>query len=363
MSKAKKPLKVKNAELVDAQSNNNTIIVLDLYRKHCKNAGIVPDKEIEACFSTSENPNNGKQLIVTDLLTNANFHLKALSRSCLGEDPRYYSMLQTNKEQDASTNDKEQTSVLVRYSGLKEIRIWRTTIGQEGIRAIAQLFDRGGKHINITYLEMLDCGLDEVGARLLGRSFSRGMNNSIITLTLDCNPKLGNVGVSSLCEGIRTNSSILNISLARCNIESKGAKAISHVLKSKLSKLQTLDLTGNNIGGIGLAELSIGLIKNKLLTTLILAENNIASSNLDGAGLRSLAKAIALSNVKSLDISNNPIGEMSSNLLPELGVENKSLSFIKVDPSIPNNFFTALYRSRSADSKSKGKKKKKKKKK
>ena len=50
------------------------------------------------------------------------------------------------------------------------------------------------------------------GAMALGTSLSRHHNLSLLTLKLDFNASLGDEGVINLCKGVRTNSTLKQVS-------------------------------------------------------------------------------------------------------------------------------------------------------
>lgn len=48
------------------------------------------------------------------------------------------------------------------------------------------------------------------------------MNKSLLSLVLDFNGNLGVDGIGALCKGLRTNSSLLKLSLRYCSIDGEG---------------------------------------------------------------------------------------------------------------------------------------------
>jgi hypothetical protein len=70
----------------------------------------------------------------------------------------------------------------------------------------------GGVDVQISYLELLDNNISARGALALGNSLGRHNNLSLLTLKLDYNTTLGDEGVANLCRGLRTNSTLKQVS-------------------------------------------------------------------------------------------------------------------------------------------------------
>lgn len=136
--------------------------------------------------------------------------------------------------------------------------------------------------------------------------------------------------------------------------------ALGGVLSFHRTILQTLDITGNLLGGKGLESLSGGLKLNKSLETILLADNNISSSDANEEGLQAFMLAIKKHPALTcVDFRYNPIGD-NAKLLVEALEKNTQISTFKVDASVPDNLFGLLHRN-SAPKKKAGKSKKKKK--
>ena len=336
--------------------------LLTYYTAHCSAIGININSgtdPIVKALSNLENPNLGKQILIDGNSDRENHpthfssgHCRAFALACLGRP-----VPQQSKE---VLNNRGEPVVIYRI--LKEIRIWRLPIGNNGIEAISDILRLGNDKISLSYLEFLDCEIGDQGAKALGKSLSCGMNRSLRTLNLDSNVTLSCSGAVNLCFGLKSNVHLVNLSLKRCNIGSIGASALGEVLNFPRSNLELLDLTGNRIGGHGLLALCDSMKNNKRLSSLFLADNAIMSTNIDAASLRALCEVGSQqwSNLVSLDLRYNQIGKNARELLPGLGLDNKRLSTFLVDVSLPRELFMVLNRS-STGGKSKAKKKGKKK--
>lgn len=182
------------------------------------------------------------------------------------------------------------------YTGLKELRIWRSDIENEGMMSIAEIIRLGSSSgatsddetasIQLQYLEIAnDFSIQIDGFLALGRSLSCAYSSYLTTLILD-STLLGSIDTSSLsninkyeendptntsnnnnsnlkalCTGLRTNSTIKRLSLRNCFIQGcQGGLILGEMLSFPKTQIQHLDLTGNLLGGLGLYSLCTGQI-------------------------------------------------------------------------------------------------------
>lgn len=264
------------------------------------------------------------------------------------------------------------------FTSLKDLRIRSSNINDCGAIAIATFIRAtveakqgiGGTvqpQGKLQFLDLSDNNIGHQGASHLGRSLEVGMNKTLTTLLLDFNTLLGPEGASALCKGIATNSSLTVLSLKHCNINSTGGEPISAMLAFKKLALTTLDLSGNCLGGAGLAELCKGLEKNESLTTFRLADNNIRQTDDDLAALEAFGQVLLThSKISEIDFDHNHIGSIGGKLLLPGVRENKQITMFKISEiDMDEETYKALFRVSNASKGkgSKGKKKGKKKKK
>lgn len=250
------------------------------------------------------------------------------------------------------------------YKLLKYIRIWRSNVGDDGAAAIAEVLRLGGADVKIAFLELLDDNIGPKGAAALGGALSVGLNLSLLTLNLDYNGTLGTDGVRGLCRGLRTNCTLKQLHLCYVQMTSEAGGAISDLLQNTSSNLTVLTLTGNRLGGAGLAAICHGLLLNKKLEKLGLADNMIEQSEEDLYALELFKACLLCPTVEltAVDLMWNRIGEAGGLVLaPALTSDNKRISEFLVDLSLPMPLFEQLCR-RDSGKKKKGKGKKGKKK-
>lgn len=168
----------------------------------------------------------------------------------------------------------------------------------------AEVLRLGGADVQLNYLELLDNNITGMGANALGVSLSFGHNLSLLTLKLDYNNSLGDegetrlllilsylsdqyhsvgniavIGASLLCKGLRTNMTLKQLHLQFCNLTEESGPTLAELLANGRTALEVLNLSGNRIGGKGLAALCEGLFINTKLETLCIADNMIDQVN------------------------------------------------------------------------------------
>ena len=247
------------------------------------------------------------------------------------------------------------------YKLLKSIRVWKSYIGDEGAAAIAEVLRLGGAEVQLTYLELFDDGVGPKGALALGQSLSAGKNLSLATLKLDYNTSLGAEGVMSLCRGLRTNISLMELHLSYCMITYEAGSALAEVLANAKSALEVLNLTGNRLGGIGLSAICKGLAVNSKLETFKIADNLIDQSDEDMQALADFRDCLfnPQSGMAKIDLMYNRIGEKGALVLaPALGSDNTKVKEFLVDLTLPMSAFDMIFRRDAGGKGKKGKKKK-----
>jgi Leucine Rich repeat len=232
------------------------------------------------------------------------------------------------------------------YKLLKGLRLWRANCGDEGTRSLAELLRLGGGEIKLEYVELLDSKLGPVGALALGHALSVGCNQSLLTLKLDYNLGFGTDGAKALCRGLRTNSTLKQLHLPYCSIESAGGAAIGEMLSYSRLQLTVLNLQGNRLGSAGINDIAPGLSHNRSLTYISLADNAIGGSDEDLPALEVFRDAMmACLTLTHIDLLYNRIGTRGAQiLLPALAPENTQIKQFLVDATLPNALFEALHR-------------------
>ena len=333
--------------------------LLASYKKICIAIGLPPkpnDPVVTALkpkTDATENENHGKQIVICakdgdldeDLLGPGQCRALAVAISGRGDGLPV-----------------TETGEPVVFTLATDLRICRSRIGDDGAVALANLLRLGAKELNMSYLELMDGRIGHRGAFALGRSLSCAANTTLTTLRLDYNSDLRSEGISALCRGLKTNSTLKNLSVQYCNITSDGAPSIAEMLSFKKFAMTSLNLAGNRIGAKGLATLSSqGLPQNSSLMELIIADNSIRSTVEDVSTLEKFGQAVAAHpTLTTIDLMHNYIGDEGGRaLLPSLQ-DNKRVHTIKIEPKsvLDEATFTALNRCASSTKGKGGKKKK-----
>merc|ERR1719231_1095947 len=187
-----------------------------------------------------------------------------------------------------------------------------------------------------------------------------------MTLKLDYNSTLGAEGVTALCRGLRTNSTLKQLHLPYCDIGPLGGAPLGEMLSYNRLALTVLNLQGNKLGGIGLKAMCPGMKASVSITSISLADNGIGNSDDDLASLKALATALMASQTLThVDILYNRIGEKGANaLLQTFGPEGPParVKQLLIDSMLPQQIFEMRCRIEAGGGgKKKGKKGKKKK--
>jgi len=178
------------------------------------------------------------------------------------------------------------------------------------------------------------------------------MNNSLVTLILDSNTRLGSVGTKNLCKGICTNSRLKKLSLKYCGIDQDGGDPLAEMLLFPKIGLTILELGGNKLGGEGLFRICRGLAQNSSLTCLGISDNQIwGSRDLDVKGLSLFASCVSKHpGLKEINLLHNPIEEIGAlALLPTVAENNPHIERFLLDKlsSFSDDLFRQLYRDKA----------------
>ena len=147
------------------------------------------------------------------------------------------------------------------------------------------------------------------------------MPNTIMDMS---NKSLDNADAFMLAPEIKANTSLTSLNLSNCRINTHpienlfGVIALADSIKDRIQTLVTFDISNNNLCAAGGRAIVHGLENNHELTELNLANNSLGMTiekDIDLSGVDAISRAIcSMPNLKTLDISNNNIGER---VLPE----------------------------------------------
>jgi len=127
------------------------LALYDAYSSICQRIGIEVGEMVKRALTITENGNQGKQIIIQ----------------------------QREKEEGLGPGGWRALSMALLGNGnnsLKELRVWRVHVGEEGCFSVAELLRLGGAELRIDFLELLDCGVGKEGGRAFGRALSCGVS-------------------------------------------------------------------------------------------------------------------------------------------------------------------------------------------
>jgi hypothetical protein len=262
-----------------------------------------------------------------------------------------------------------------KYTLMERISMVDACIKDAGVTSLCEILTIGETlGIKPATLELISCDLSHLACEPLSVALSGGGggNTALVSLVLDYNKNIKNIGLSSLCIGLRGNSTLKSLSLKSCGLAgNEMGIAISLLLSSTTNNLEHLNLANNKLTPKGLSTVSRALKKNYTLKHLDISENNIDAdfeSNAYDVFMRSmnhLRLALQMNTtLLALDLSFNTITEDGAlQLLPALSpsseTRNNTLKFFKLTTLLSHDTFNQLSRSGSTGGKG-GKKKKKK---
>ncbi|XP_068610553.1 leucine-rich repeat-containing protein 45 [Brachionichthys hirsutus] len=157
----------------------------------------------------------------------------------------------------------------------KEVSLSDCILTEEGAKALlAGLF----YNTTVQVLDLKGNNLRAEGAKALGKLLAH--NKTLRRLVLEWNALgIWDEGFSLLCEGLASNTGLVQLDLRNNQINHRGASELALALKSNHT-LEVLDLRWNSIGLLGGRSLLEALQKNRSLVQLELAGNNVPSDTL-----------------------------------------------------------------------------------
>ncbi|XP_055993226.1 NACHT, LRR and PYD domains-containing protein 12 [Sorex fumeus] len=193
--------------------------------------------------------------------------------------------------------------------GLLELALYRTALGNQGVRLLCQ----GVRHpsCRLQNLRLKRCGLPAAACQDLAAALVA--NNHLLRVDLSSNG-LGLAGAKLLCEGLRHPSCRLQmLQLRKCQLEAEACLEVASVLSTSRHLLE-LDLTGNPLKDSGLQLLCPGL-RHPLCRLRILW---LKICHLTAAACEDLASVLGASpSLVELDLSLNELGDPGVLLLCE----------------------------------------------
>eukprot|EP01022_Parablepharisma_sp_SALTPOND_P001002 TRINITY_DN105412_c0_g1_i1.p1 TRINITY_DN105412_c0_g1~~TRINITY_DN105412_c0_g1_i1.p1 ORF type:complete len:228 (+),score=57.70 TRINITY_DN105412_c0_g1_i1:465-1148(+) len=221
---------------------------------------------------------------------------------------------------------------------------------------------------SLVTLEIMDNGITSLGCEFLTRVLKKEVESPIAILKLDHNP-IGSAGASILAEGLAMNPTLKVLWLNFCEIGKEGAKDLAHMLIYIKSALEELSLKGNDLENEGAEEILKAAQISKSLKKIILADNKIKESGVEGAVTKQICMAVGQEScpVRSYDFSYNNFDDKTVEeivkKIEEGGLVSDFKLTIKMDDTFRNWFKKVLDTNKKKAKKAKKKKGKKSKKK
>ena len=131
---------------------------------------------------------------------------------------------------------------------------------------------------NVEFLELLDNGITHRGCEHIAKALHPRNPTKIQVLKLDHN-QFGWYGMGYLAEGLALNSTLRLLSLTYCGMDAQAAKYIFEILIYTKSALEEVNLSGNQLGNMGVVEVLKGAAIAKNLKKLGLADNQFSAND------------------------------------------------------------------------------------
>lgn len=147
-----------------------------------------------------------------------------------------------------------------------------TNSGDEGFHVLATSLIPPLEIQGISYINE---NLGVSGCRAFGRALAA--SQSLCVLELDFNHGIGDEGVRGLINHGHCQT-LLRLSLKYCSIGDKGVDAIGKWIALPECKIEDLDLSGNEIGPLGITAFASNLPKNKSLQKIDFSNNLFANN-------------------------------------------------------------------------------------
>ncbi|CAD2219246.1 hypothetical protein AGDE_12058 [Angomonas deanei] len=221
--------------------------------------------------------------------------LKGLAEACGGLGPYIDPFVKRLKVENSRVKEGEQTGIpqipllvtdrlsivdvkalftaVSGYSFLRAIMLHSCDIKDEGVLVVSEFIRKykptpDKNPFGVETLELPSCGITARGCVHLEKLFAE--NATIKTLNLDFN-KIGKEGAQCLSNGLRWNSTLSQLSLEYCGIDSDGGPVVASIIKS--SNVRTLSLMGNTLGDKGIVAVGRAMAVSSQLESINLADN------------------------------------------------------------------------------------------
>jgi len=185
-------------------------------------------------------------------------------------------------------------------------------------RGVGGIVDALQENTSLTSLKLDSQGISNVGANLLGEALK--VNSTLSILNLTRNFRISNKGIAAICNGLKLNTALSQLSLNWCNISHETSSDIASLLRLNTT-LTKLELRGMKITDRGLPAITTALRVNSTLTHL-----NLKCSKITISGLFPLVTLLKTNTtLNTLNLSGNKMGDEGGMALGEVLIHNTTL--------------------------------------
>ena len=175
------PAKKKNGKakkekaLEEHGPDSDPAALLSAYLNVCRNLGLSPHESVRrALVGDPENPKAGRQILIESGDDTGTAATGGASSPLGPGGCRALALAIVGGGRNSPPSDVNYGPSVV-FTALKELRLWRSDVGDFGAVALADMLRLNGAGLKISFLEVLDDGIGERGALALGRSLSVGV--------------------------------------------------------------------------------------------------------------------------------------------------------------------------------------------
>eukprot|EP00521_Asterionellopsis_glacialis_P011553 CAMPEP_0195306190 /NCGR_PEP_ID=MMETSP0707-20130614/37074_1 /TAXON_ID=33640 /ORGANISM="Asterionellopsis glacialis, Strain CCMP134" /LENGTH=525 /DNA_ID=CAMNT_0040370401 /DNA_START=562 /DNA_END=2139 /DNA_ORIENTATION=- len=192
--------------------------------------------------------------------------------------------------------------------------------------------------VAVTTVSLISSDVDDAMCKLLGAAFEKRVSPyTVQVLNLQKN-NIGNDGIRALCRGLDhhspswgTVSAIRCLNLQHNHIGVEGASDLGKLVVSNTSALQELNLSYANLGNEGIVAFANELLRSTMSAdgvhvdqpTMSLESLDLTENKIGEVGVQTLAKAFAATNgLQELSLSRNQLGSQGATLLCQEALSN-----------------------------------------
>lgn len=139
-------------------------------------------------------------------------------------------------------------------------------------------------------------------------------NKHLRIINVSRNADLGDAGVEALLRGVRLRKGIHELDVSFCALTPQSGPYFADLLRSAYTRIQAINLEGNNLLSTGTLELCRGLIGNPTIEFVNLANNSFDVENQDA--IQALCEVMQHTpSLAEIDLDGNLLNDDSSALL------------------------------------------------